>query len=102
MSGILAKIELLFFALSSPGHFYPCFFSILERGGHSALSNLSDLPRKKGPRAWDGLPDHLYYAAGFGGNFIVVDDQKDLVIVTRWLEPSKIGEMVRLIYTGLE
>ena len=56
----------------------------------------------KGPRAWDGLPDHLFYAAGFGGNFIVVDQKKDLVIVTRWLEPSKIGEMVKLVYNGLE
>ncbi|NQZ75706.1 MAG: serine hydrolase [Ekhidna sp.] len=56
----------------------------------------------KGPRAWEGLSDHLYYAAGFGGNFIVVDDQEDLVIVTRWLEPSKIGEMVRLVYESLK
>lgn len=56
----------------------------------------------KGPRSWQGLPDHLYYAAGFGGNFIVVDEQNDLVIVTRWLEPSQIGEMVRRVYSGLE
>ena len=55
----------------------------------------------QGPRAWEGLPDHLYYAAGFGGNFIVVDQEEDLVIVTRWLEPSKIGELVGLIYKGL-
>lgn len=56
----------------------------------------------KGPRSWDGLPDHLYYAAGFGGNFIVVDEQKDMVIVTRWLEPSKIGEMVRKVYQAMD
>ncbi|WP_425390638.1 serine hydrolase domain-containing protein [Ekhidna sp.] len=55
----------------------------------------------KGPRSWEGLPDHLFYAAGFGGNFIVVDQKKDLVIVTRWLEPSQIGEMVRKVYKGL-
>lgn len=55
----------------------------------------------KGPRNWDGLPDHLYYAAGFGGNFIVVDEKEDVVIVTRWLEPSKIGEMVKLVYDAL-
>ncbi|SER18960.1 serine hydrolase domain-containing protein [Neolewinella agarilytica] len=52
----------------------------------------------QGPRAWAGLPDHLYYAAGFGGNFIVVDEQQDLVIVTRWLEPARIGELVGLVY----
>ncbi|WP_421763033.1 serine hydrolase domain-containing protein [Ekhidna sp.] len=56
----------------------------------------------KGPRSWEGLPNHLYYAAGFGGNFIVVDEQNDLVIVTRWLEPSKIGEMVSKVYNGLD
>lgn len=56
----------------------------------------------KGPRAWEGLPDHLYYAAGFGGNFIVVDEKEDLVIVTRWLEPSKIGELVKKVYDGMD
>ncbi len=56
----------------------------------------------QGPRQWAGVPDHLYYAAGFGGNFIVVDEQQDLVIVTRWLEPSKIGELVRLVYEGVK
>ncbi|MEO9871035.1 serine hydrolase domain-containing protein [Ekhidna sp.] len=56
----------------------------------------------KGPRAWEGLPDHLFYAAGFGGNFIVIDQKNDLVIVTRWLEPSKIGEMVKKVYEGMK
>lgn len=56
----------------------------------------------RGPRQWDGVPGHLFYAAGFGGNFIVIDQQKDLVIVTRWLEPSKIGELVKLVYEGVE
>ncbi|UZR94910.1 serine hydrolase domain-containing protein [Chondrinema litorale] len=49
----------------------------------------------KGDRKWEGVNDEsIFYAAGFGGNFIVVDKSNDLVIVTRWLEPSKIGEMV--------
>ncbi len=52
----------------------------------------------QGDRSWDGVPDHLYYAAGFGGNFIVIDDERDLVIVTRWLDPERIGELVRLFY----
>ena len=56
----------------------------------------------KGPRSWEGLPDHIYYAAGFGGNFIVIDQKSDLVIVTRWLEPSQIGEMVRKVYEALD
>ncbi len=49
---------------------------------------------KKGDRHWEGLSEDIYYAAGFGGNFIVVDKAHDLVVVTRWLEPNKIGEFM--------
>ncbi|MFY0688298.1 MAG: serine hydrolase [Cyclobacteriaceae bacterium] len=56
----------------------------------------------KGPRNWEDVPDHLFYAAGFGGNYIVIDQDKDIVIVTRWLEPSQIGEMVRKVYGALD
>lgn len=52
----------------------------------------------KGPRKWQQVEDEsIYYAAGFGGNFIVIDNNNDLVIVTRWLEPRKIGEFVQLV-----
>ncbi len=53
---------------------------------------------QKGPRHWEGVPEHVFYAAGFGGNFIVVDQKNGLLIVTRWLEPSQIGEFVRQVY----
>ena len=49
---------------------------------------------KKGDRHWEGLSENIYYAAGFGGNFIVIDKEHDLVVVTRWLEPSKVGEFM--------
>ena len=49
---------------------------------------------KKGARHWEGLSENIYYAAGFGGNFIVIDKENDVVVVTRWLEPSKIGEFM--------
>jgi CubicO group peptidase (beta-lactamase class C family) len=39
----------------------------------------------------------VYAAEGFGGNFIIVDEASDLVIVTRWLEPRKIGELVDIV-----
>lgn len=52
---------------------------------------------KKGKRHWEGLSENIYYAAGFGGNFIVIDKENDLVIVTRWLEPNKIGEFMTLV-----
>jgi len=44
----------------------------------------------------------IYYANGFGGNFIVVDNEHDFVIVARWLEPNKIGELVRLVIKSTE
>ncbi len=56
------------------------------------------LNQKQGSRHWEGVPEHVFYAAGFGGNFIVVDQKNGLVMVTRWLEPSKIGEFVKQVY----
>ncbi|OEK04383.1 serine hydrolase domain-containing protein [Roseivirga misakiensis] len=56
----------------------------------------------KGRRKWKDVEDEsIYYAAGFGGNFIVVDKKNDLVIVTRWLEPNKIGEMVKRVRAAM-
>ncbi|MEG9328750.1 serine hydrolase [Salinimicrobium catena] len=53
---------------------------------------------KKGPRYWENIPDHVFYAAGFGGNFIIIDQKQDLVVVTRWLEPSKVEEFMNILY----
>ncbi|MFV8282379.1 serine hydrolase domain-containing protein [Christiangramia marina] len=52
----------------------------------------------KGDRHMDGLDHDLFYAAGFGGNFIIIDQKQKLVIVTRWLEPSKLEDFLNLIY----
>lgn len=54
------------------------------------------------PRKLEGVADHVYYAAGFGGNFIIVDAEQDLVIVTRWLEPSEMAEMTKLVLDALK
>lgn len=43
------------------------------------------------------LSNNAFYAAGFGGNYIIIEPDHDLVIVTRWLEPSKANEFVRLV-----
>ena len=56
----------------------------------------------KGDIDWGNVPDHIYYAAGFGGNYIIVDDVNDLVIVTRWLDSSVLGEFVEKVYEALE
>jgi CubicO group peptidase (beta-lactamase class C family) len=53
----------------------------------------------KGSRKWAGVDNEdIYYAAGFGGNYIVVDKKNDLVVVTRWLEPSKLAEFMKMLY----
>jgi len=52
----------------------------------------------RGPRKWKEVEDEsIYYAAGFGGNFIVVDKKNNMVLVARWLEPDKIGPMMKLV-----
>ncbi len=52
----------------------------------------------RGRRKWRGVDDEsIYFGAGFGGNYVVVDQKNDMVIVTRWLEPSKIGEMMKIV-----
>jgi len=57
----------------------------------------------KGDRKWEELSDSgIYYAAGFGGNFIVIDSKNEIVVVTRWLEPSKIGQMMKLVNQALK
>lgn len=56
---------------------------------------------EQGNRHWKGLSEDIFYAAGFGGNFIVVDREKDLVVVTRWLEPSQIEEFLNKLYLAL-
>jgi CubicO group peptidase (beta-lactamase class C family) len=57
---------------------------------------------KKGDRHWEGLSEEIFYASGFGGNFIVIDKANDLVVVTRWLEPSKLEEFMKLLTMSLK
>lgn len=48
------------------------------------------------------LPPGLYHASGFGGNFIVVDPENQLVIVCRWLEPSQLSAFLNKVYSSLK
>jgi len=56
---------------------------------------------EEGQRHWENLPEHLFYAAGFGGNYIVVDQENQMVIVTRWLNPPQLEEFLEKIYEAL-
>ena len=56
----------------------------------------------RGARQWEGVDEHVFYAAGFGGNFIVIDQERDFMVVTRWLEPSKMGEFMKMVYQAFQ
>ena len=51
---------------------------------------------------WKGISPTVYYAAGYGGNYIIVDKEHDLVVVTRWMDDSKVADMLRLIIQAVE
>lgn len=51
---------------------------------------------------WPGVSPSVYYANGFGGNYILVDQVHDLVIVTRWMDDTKMGEFMKLIMKAVE
>lgn len=51
---------------------------------------------------YKGSPKSIYLANGFGGNFIVIDNEHDLVMVLRWLEPNKLGDFLKLVINATE
>jgi CubicO group peptidase (beta-lactamase class C family) len=57
----------------------------------------------RGKRKWAGVEDEtIYYAAGFGGNFIIIDKTNNMVVVTRWLEPQKLGEFMNKLTAAIK
>lgn len=48
------------------------------------------------------LSENGFYAAGFGGNYIIVEPDHDLVIVLRWCEPSKANKALGFIKDALQ
>ena len=55
-----------------------------------------------GDRYWEGLPENIYYGSGFGGNYVIVIPDHDMVVVARWLDSSKVGEFVRKVVESQE
>lgn len=55
----------------------------------------------KGNTQWEGVPDHVYYAAGFGGNYIIIDEENDLVVVLRWIDNTALGEFMTQLYQSI-
>lgn len=52
-------------------------------------------------KRWKNVSSEIYFAAGFGGNYIVIDNANDLVVVTRWMDDSKMGEFMHLVTQSL-
>jgi CubicO group peptidase (beta-lactamase class C family) len=44
-----------------------------------------------------GVPTGVYSAQGYGGNYIFIDNENDLVVVTRWLNDKKAGDFMSLV-----
>jgi len=47
------------------------------------------------------LSHNGYYAAGFGGNYIIIEPDKDLVIVLRWCDPSHTNKLLSMIHEAV-
>lgn len=82
---------------------------LLSEGWVHAAHQPSAANRSYGFLWWTNAENKLgaiaknsYYAEGFGGNFIVVDNERDLVIVARWLEPGKISELVQKVIRSVK
>jgi CubicO group peptidase (beta-lactamase class C family) len=70
--------------------------------------NPSTVNKSYGYMWWTNEENHLkdlskkiYYAEGFGGNFILIDNENDIVIVARWLEPSKLSDFVNIVVRSI-
>lgn len=48
-------------------------------------------------KKWKDVSADIYFALGFGGNFIVVDNEHDLVVVARWMDDGKMGDFMNLV-----
>lgn len=49
----------------------------------------------------EGISYNLFYASGMGGNYVVVDQEKDIVIVLRWVNPARFRELTGMIMNAV-
>lgn len=53
--------------------------------------------------ALPSAPESVYYASGFGGNYIVIDEEHDLVVVVRWVGNTRILDgILKRVLASLE
>ena len=51
-------------------------------------------------KKWKNVPSGAFYALGYGGNYIIVDRDNDMVIVIRWVN-DKVEDVLNLIYRSM-
>ncbi len=51
---------------------------------------------------WKALSSKVYYALGYGGNYIIIDKEHDLVVVARWMDDEKMSEVLNMIMKSME
>ena len=47
------------------------------------------------------LSENAFYAAGFGGNYIIVEPKHNLVVVLRWTDPGQVNAFLEMLYEAL-
>ena len=50
---------------------------------------------------WRNVPTNVQYGAGFGGNYIVIIPDENMVVVARWLGKEKIATFIRMILESI-
>ena len=53
-------------------------------------------------KKWKDVSPTVYFAVGFGGNYIVIDNEHDLVVVARWMDDTKMGDLMSLIERSIK
>ena len=71
---------------SKPNSSYGYMWWLNKNGEENRMSNLSE---------------QGFYAAGFGGNYIIIEPEQNIVIVMRWCEPSSANKMLGMIKEAL-
>lgn len=52
-------------------------------------------------KTWPALSTNVYSAQGYGGNYIVIDPDNELIVVTRWMDDTKMGDLLGLVMRAL-
>jgi len=52
-------------------------------------------------KQWKDVSANIFYAVGAGGNYIVVDQEHDLLVVVRWMDVTKMGTLMQLVQQAL-